>query len=103
MRLYFFTTDTGCFEFLLTTDEQRAIQLFAIYVVLGKAKPTKMWFTEMTPDTVIPEHLQHLEEALAYGFESFASYEHGNGWVMVPVQRTFDQLSNEAGEGAVRC
>jgi hypothetical protein len=102
MRLYFFTTDNGCFEFLFTTDEQRAIQLFSIYVVLGKVQPTRMWFSELTPTTVIPEHRQHLEEALARQVEAFASYERPNGWVMVLAQDRFDQLSHEAGEGGVR-
>ena len=101
MRMYFLTTDTGCFEFLFTTDEQRAIQLFSIYVVLVKARPRKMWFTELTPDTVIPEHREHLREALSQGVEAFGSYEDGKGWVMRLVQDRFDELS-EAAVGSVR-
>ncbi len=101
MRLFFCSTDTGCFEFLFTTDEQRAIQLFSIFVVLAKVRPTRMWFNELTSETVIPEHREHLREAQSRGVEAFASYEDRNGWVMRLVQDRFDELSEVATEGGV--
>lgn len=100
MRLYFCTTDTGCSEFLFTTDEQRAIQLFTTCVVLSEGRPTRCSIREVTLATELPERRQHLAEALAHGIEGFASYELGSGWEMVLVQTRFDQLSNAAGEGA---
>ena len=100
MRLYHCTTDTGHSEFLFTTDEQRAIQLFATYVVLSEGEPTGLSIREVTLVTELPERRQHLAEALAHRIEAFASYELGSGWEKVLVQTRFDQLSNAAGEGA---
>ena len=99
MKLFFCSTDVGCFEFLFTTDEQRAIELLGIYIVLAKINPSKLWFTELSPGTVIPSHRTHLQEALSWGLEGFASYEEGKGWVIRPVQDEFDQLSEDAGVG----
>ena len=42
MRLFFCSTDVGCFEFLFTTDEQRATELLGIYIVLAKMNPSKL-------------------------------------------------------------
>jgi len=100
MKLYFCSTDVGCFEFLFTTDEQRATEVFAIYIVLAKLRPSKLWFTELTPDTVVPSHREHLMHALSKGIEGFGSYEDSTGWVIRPVHAEFDQLSGDAGGGA---
>jgi len=99
MRCFFCSTDVGCFEFLSCSDEERAIQLFAVFTVLAKVRPSKLWFTELTPDTVIPSHRDHLREALSWGLEGFASYEDGEGWIIRPVQHEFDQLAADANEG----
>lgn len=101
MKLYFFTTDTGCFEYLFTTDEQQAIQTFAVYLVLSKIPVSRMWFSEITPVTVIPAHRDHLEEALARGIEAFGTYQPGEGWGMQSVQDRFDELSAASVEGGV--
>jgi hypothetical protein len=100
MKLFFCSTDVGCFEFLFTPDEQRAIELLGIYIVLAKIYPSMLWFTELTPETVIPSHRDHLREALSWGLEGFASYEDGRGWVIRPVQQEFDQLAEDASEGS---
>lgn len=99
MKLFFCSSDVGCFEFVFTTDVERATQLFSIYIVLGKIRPSKLWFTELTESTVTPDQRDHLREALSRGVEGFASYEEGAGWVIRPVQAEFDRLSTEAGEG----
>lgn len=96
MKLFFCSTDVGCFEFLFTTDEQRATQLLGIYIVLAKITPSKLWFTELTPETVVPSHCKHLQDALSWGLEGFASYEDGKGWVIRSVQHEFDQLADSA-------
>ena len=98
MKLFFCSTDVGCFEFLFTTNEQRAVELLGIYIVLAKINPSKLWFTELTPETVIPAHRDDLREALSWRLEGFASYEDGEGWVIRPVQDEFDQLVDNAGE-----
>ena len=102
MKLFFCSTNSGCFEFLFTTDEQRAIQLFSIYVVLAKAGPAKMWFNELTTTTVIPAHLEHLQTALSLGVEAFGSFDEKEGWVMCLVQDRFDQLSDVSIDGSAR-
>jgi hypothetical protein len=99
MKLFFCSTDVGCFEFLFTTDEQRAVELLGIYIVLAKINPSKLWFTELTPDTVVSAHREHLREALSWRLEGFASYEDRKGWVIRPVQDEFDQLAEDAGVG----
>jgi hypothetical protein len=99
MKLFFCSTDVGCFEFLFTTDEQRAVELLGIYIVLAKINPSKLWFTELTPETVIPSHRKQLSEALSWGLEGFASYEDKKGWIIRPVQVEFDQLAEDASEG----
>ena len=101
MKLYFLGTDVGCFEFLFTTNEMRATQLFTIYMVLAKLRPSKLWLTELTPDTVNSAHCEHLKKALLCGSEGFASYEEGVGWTIRPLQREFDQLAEDASEGGV--
>ena len=100
MKLFFCSTDVGCFEFLFTTDEQRAVELLGIYIVLAKINPSKLWFAELTPDTVVAAHRQHLREALTWGLEGFASYQDREGWVIRPVQDEFDQLAADAGVGS---
>ena len=102
MKLYFCSTDVGCFEFLFTTDEQRATQLFGIYIVLAEFRPSKLWFTELTPETVVPAHREHLREALSQDLEGFASYEDGVGWAIRSVQQEFDDLSADANAGGVQ-
>lgn len=99
MKLFFCSTDVGCFEFLFTTDEQRAAELFGIYIVISKLNPSKLWFSELTADSVVPSHREHLREALSRGLEGFASYEEGSGWVIRGVQHEFDQLAEDADEG----
>jgi hypothetical protein len=99
MKLFFCSTDVGSFEFLFTTDEQRAVELLGIYIVHAKINPSKLWFAELTPDTVVAAHRQHLREALTWGLEGFASYEDEKGWVIRPVQDEFDQLVEDAAEG----
>lgn len=96
MKLFFCFTETGCFEFLFTTDEQRAIQLFSIYVALAKDGLTKIRVKELTQDTVIPAHHKHLREALALDVEAFGSLDEEKGWVMHLVDDRFDQLSEVA-------
>ena len=101
MRLFFFTTDTGFFEYLFTTDEQQAVQTFAIYLVLSKTPVSKMWFTEVTLASVGCEHRDHLREALSQGLEAFGLYQNGKGWDLRLVQDRFDELSRQA-EGAAQ-
>lgn len=74
------------------------MQLFTTYFGLAGVRPTKVSIRELTLATVIPEHRQHLEAALAQGIEAFATYEPASGWVMQLIQHRFDQLSNAAGE-----
>ena len=102
MKLFFCSTDVGCFEFLFTTDEQRVTELLGIYIVLAKINPSKLWFTELSPETVIPSHREHLREALSWGLEGFASYEDGKGWIIRSVQDEFDQLVEDAADGGPR-
>jgi hypothetical protein len=99
MKLFFCSSDVGCFEFVFTTDVERATQLFSIYIVLGKVRPSKLWFTELTADRVIPAHREHLREALSRDIEGFGSYEDGVGWIIRPVQQEFDELAAEADAG----
>ena len=99
MKLFFCSTDVGCFEFLFTTDEQRATELLGIYIVLAKLNPTKLWFTELSPETVVPSHREHLREALSWGLEGFATYAEEKGWVIRPIQDEFDNLAEDANEG----
>lgn len=98
MKLFFCATDVGCFEFLFTTDEQRATQLFGTYIVLAKLKPKRLWFSELTAETVLPSQREHLREALARGIEGFASYEEDTGWIIRPVEQQFDKLAEDASE-----
>jgi hypothetical protein len=87
--------------YLFTTDEQQAIQTFALYLVLSKVTVSRMWFSEITPSVVIPEHRAHLEEALSRGIEAFGSYQAGEGWEMQSVQDRFDELATASVEGGV--
>jgi hypothetical protein len=96
MKLYFFTTDTGFFEYLFTTDEQQAVQTFAIYLVLSKTPVSKMWFTEVTTSSVGCEYREHLREALSQCIEAFGSYQTGKGWELRLVQNRFDELSHQS-------
>lgn len=100
MKLFFISTDTGCFEYLFTTNEQRAVQTFAIYLMLAKSPVSRMSFTEVTPSSVMPEHRDHLRKALSQGLEAFGSYQAGKGWMLRLVQHRFDELS-QIGEGDV--
>lgn len=99
MRLFFCSTDVGCLEFLFTTDEQRATELLGIYIVLAKINPSKLWFTELTPEAVVSAHRADLREALSWGLEGFASYKDGKGWVIRGVQAEFDRLVEDTAEG----
>ena len=103
MRLYLCTTDTGCSEFLFTTDQERATQLFTTYLFLAEVEPSTVSISELTLATVPSEHRRHLESALAQGIEAFASYELGRGWVMCLIQHRFDQLSAAASKRDVQC
>lgn len=99
MRLFTCSTDKGSVHFVFTTDEERARQLFAIHIVLGNDRPSKFWLGEATVDTVLPGQRDHLRTALSQGLEAFSTYSEQDGWVMHPVQDTFDQLTEQAAGG----
>ena len=103
MRLYFCSSDVGCFQFLFTTDDQRASQLFTIYLVLARLQPTVVGINELTPESMLPDDQEDLREALSRGIEAFASFEPGEGWVVQSIQETFQALSDEAGGGGQQC
>lgn len=100
MRLFFCSTDVGCFEFLFCEDQEEAIQLFAIYMVLAKVHPSKLWVSKIAPHMVVPSRRIHLCEALSRGVKGFASYDGQGHWLIRSTQETFDALSDgeEVGE-----
>lgn len=99
MKCFFCSTDTGSFEFLFCEDEERATQLFGIYIVLGKLHASKLRIAEIIPEALPSPHNQHLREALSWRLEGFASYSGDKGWVIRPAQQEFDQLSAKPSEG----
>jgi hypothetical protein len=93
MKLYYCSTDAGGFDLLLTTDEDRAVQLFSIHVVLSKVQATRMTVRELTSDAEVGEHLEGLRDMLSKEMEAFLTYELDKGWVSHPVVARFDALS----------
>ena len=98
MKMFFCATQ-GSFEFLVTTDEDRAFQLFAMYLALGKPGSSKAWVRELVPGKVIPPNANHLWEALSGPVEGFLRYQDGEGWAVLPIQQEFDQLVEDANVG----
>ena len=98
MKMFLCATQ-GSFEFLVTTDEDRAFQLYAMYLALRKSGSSKAWVRELIPGKVIPPHATHLWEALSGFVEGFLHYQDGKGWMIQPIEQEFDQLSADAIEG----
>ena len=98
MKMFLCATQ-GRFEFLVTTDEDRAFQLYAMYLALGKQGSTRAWVRELIPGKVIPPHATHLWDALSGFVEGFLHYHDGEGWVVLPIEQEFDQISVDAIEG----
>jgi hypothetical protein len=70
-----------------------------MYLALGKAGSSKAWVKELAPGKVIPKNAIHLWKALSGPVEGFLRYEDGDGWLVLPIQEEFDQLSDHADEG----
>lgn len=100
MKMFFCAT-LGSFEFLVTTDEDRAFQLFAMYLALGKAGSSRAWVRELVPGKVIPPHATDLWGALSGPVEGFLRYQDGEGWVVQAIQQEFDRLAEHATNGEV--
>lgn len=98
MKMFFCATQ-GSFEFLVTTDEDRAFQLFAMYLALGKPGSSTAWVRELEPGKVIPPQASHLWGALSGVVEGFLRFQDGEGWVVQPIEQEFDQLSANAIQG----
>lgn len=100
MKLYYGSTDVGSFDLLLTTDEDRAVQLFSMHMVLSKVQATRMTVRELASDAEVCEHPEGLRDMLSQGLEAFLTYDLDQGWVAHPVVARFDSLS--AGQEASR-
>ena len=100
MKLYYGSTDAGSFDLLLTTDDERAVQLFSIHMVLSKLKASRMRVKELTTDAEINEYPEGLKDVLSQGVEAFLTHDLNQGWVAHPVFARFDALS--AGQEASR-
>jgi len=98
MKLFLCATQGG-FEFLVTADEDRAFQLFAMYLAVRKAGPSKAWVRELEPGKVIPPQARYLRESLSGVVEGFLRYQNCEGWVVHPIQQEFDRLAGQANVG----
>lgn len=100
MHIFCGSTDAGSFDLLLTTDRERAVQLFAIHMTLAKVQATRMTVREISTDPEIGAHPEGLNDILAQGLEAFLTYDLDQGWMAYPVVARFDALS--AGQEASR-
>lgn len=97
MKIFLCATQ-GSFEFLVTTDEDRAFQIYATYLALGKPGSTKAWVRELIPGQVIPPHATPLWDTLSGFVEGFLHHQDDEGWVVRPIEQEFDRLSANASE-----
>lgn len=98
MKMFLCATQ-GSFEFLVTTDEDRAFQLYAMYLALRKPGSSRAWVRELIPGKVIPPRATPLWNALSGFVEGFLHYHDGDGWVVQPIEQEFDKLFADAIEG----
>lgn len=93
MHIFFCSLDSGSFDLLVTTDENRAIQLFATQMVLAKLQAARMTIRELNTDADLGEFQEGLRDVSAGGVEAFLTYDLNQGWVAQPVMARFDALS----------
>lgn len=90
MKLYFIATDQGSYRFLFATDEERADQMFALWLIITEAPPSKYWMREIKPDAAVAHHKDALVEALARGVEGFGVYQTHKRWIIRSLEEEFD-------------
>ena len=100
MKLYFLATNAGCAEFLFADDEQRAIEIFSIYAVLARFRPSRFWCRQVAPQSLPRPSRQQLEDALASAIKGFGRVDQQGGWCIQSVQNKFDRLTAVQDEGS---
>lgn len=89
MKLHFFATDTGVYRFVFAHNDQRAVELFSLYLILAEIQPSKFWLREMRPDQLVDPHKEPLREALSRGIEGFGEYIGGKRWEIRSLEDEF--------------
>lgn len=89
MKLYFIATDQGSYRFLFAADEQRASEMFALWLIITEAPPSKFWMREIKPKAAVAHHKEALTEALSLGVEGFGVYEAHRRWVIRSLEEEF--------------
>jgi hypothetical protein len=89
VKLHFFATDTGVYQFVFAPTDQRAVELFSLYLVLAEVQPSRFWFREMRPGQLMDPHREPLRDALSRGVEGFGEYTGGRRWTIRSLEEEF--------------
>lgn len=89
MKLHFFATDTGVYRFVFAATDQRAVDLFSLYLILAELPPSKFWLREMRVEQLVEPHGEALRDALSRGIEGFGEYRGGTGWTIRSLEEEF--------------
>ncbi len=93
MKLFFFATNRGVYRFLFAESEQRAVEMFSLYLIITEMPPTKFWVREMTVEQLFDPHREPLQEALSRGIEGVGHYVGNKQWRIRPLDEEFSDGS----------
>jgi hypothetical protein len=80
MKLFMFATHLGMTRFIFALDEQKAVDLFTLELVVTAAEPSRFWCQEFPLSRVVEPHRARLREAFALQMEGIGVFQSDGSW-----------------------
>ena len=91
MHLFFFATHLGRTRFIFAPNEQKAVELFSLDLIVSAAEPSRFWCQPFPLSRVVENQRPKLREALALGLEGIGKYNEIGSWSIYPVGECPDE------------
>lgn len=85
MKLYFFATHRGHTRFIFAENEQKAVDLFTLDLVVTAADPSRFWCQPFPLSRVVEPHRAKLRDALSMELEGIGQYQSDGSWRIYPI------------------
>ena len=85
MQLYFFATHLGWTRFIFARDEQKAIDLFSLDLIVLAAEPSRFWCQPFPLSRIVESQRVQVREALSLGLEGIGKCNEDGSWSIYGV------------------
>ena len=96
MHLYFFATHLGRIRFIFARNEQKAIDLFSLDLIISAVEPSRFWCQPFPLSRIVESHRPKLRDALSLGLEGIGKYEEDGSWSVYGVGECPDDLEDNS-------